>query len=173
MKRLLILTLLFFAFLTPNVGNETLESNNCFYPEMNKNITCEFDKEPEKCENDQIEKVESQGFNEFHMTATVYHPVPGQTDSTPLTTADGSKIDLNKLKSGKLKWIAMSRDMLERWGGDFDYGDKVKVISDNPKINGVYEIHDTMNKRFENRIDILTHKDGIYGKWNDIKVRKV
>lgn len=108
----------------------------------------------------------------YEVTATVYHPTKRQTDNSPLITADNSKIDLNKLKKGELNWIALSRDLLKRWGGDLDYGDVVKITG-NKSINGKYVIHDTMNDRYNNRIDILSHKNGIYGKWNNIKIKKV
>ena len=47
-----------------------------------------------------------------HVTLTYYQPVKGQCDSKPLITADGSKINLNHLKSGKIRWCAISRDLL-------------------------------------------------------------
>lgn len=47
-----------------------------------------------------------------HVTVTCYQPVKEQCDDNPLITADGSKIDLHKLKQGKIKWCAISRDLL-------------------------------------------------------------
>ena len=47
-----------------------------------------------------------------HVKVTCYQPVEAQCDSDPLTTADGSKIDLHKLKKGNVKWCAISRDLL-------------------------------------------------------------
>lgn len=38
-----------------------------------------------------------------HVTVTCYQPVESQCDSDPLITADGSKIDLKKLKNGEIK----------------------------------------------------------------------
>lgn len=97
----------------------------------------------------------------WEVTITVYHPVEGQCDSDPLITADMSKIDLKKLRSGQIRWIAVSRDLL----GDFKYGEKVYVESDDERVSGIYEIHDTMNKRFKNYIDILTLPGILKGKW--------
>ena len=54
------------------------------------------------------------------VTVTVYNPVMEQCDSTPLITADNSEIDLKKLKQGKLKWVAVSRDLLK--SGKSKYG---------------------------------------------------
>ena len=43
-----------------------------------------------------------------HVTVTCYQPVKSQWESKPLVTADGSIINLNHLKSGKIKWWAVS-----------------------------------------------------------------
>lgn len=104
------------------------------------------------------------------VTATVYNPVQGQTDNSPLATADGSKIDLKKLKKKRIKWIAVSRDLLK----DYEYGAKVKITcSEYPGINGTYEVHDTMNKRFENRIDILSAEKDSVGLYKEVKIETV
>lgn len=97
---------------------------------------------------------------------TLYQPVVGQCDSDPLITADGSKINLNSLNSGNLKWIAVSQDLIK--SKKVKYGDKVRVVSDDPTIDGIYYIHDTMNKKWRNRIDILispNRRDFGHGKW--------
>lgn len=46
------------------------------------------------------------------ITLTVYNPVESQCDDTPLVTANGTKIDLEKLKKGEIKYCAVSRDLL-------------------------------------------------------------
>lgn len=104
------------------------------------------------------------------VTATVYNPVEDQCDSDPLVTADNSNIDLLKLKKKQIRWIAVSQDLL----GEYKYGDQVHLLcKENPKINGVYIIHDCMNKRFRDRIDILTHVDnGTTGLWN-VTIKKI
>lgn len=104
------------------------------------------------------------------VTATVYNPVEGQTDDSPLATADGSKIDLKKLKKKRIKWIAVSRDLLK----DYEYGAKVKITcSKYPGINGTYEVHDTMNKRFNGRIDILSAEKDSIGLYKEVKIETV
>ena len=106
----------------------------------------------------------------YKVTATVYNPVSGQCDDSPLITADCSKIDLEQLRSGELKWVALSRDLLEY----FNYGDKIYIHSkSDPSINGIYEVHDTMNIRYTNYIDILKPVDQKYGKWNDVVIKKI
>lgn len=101
------------------------------------------------------------------VTATVYNPVESQCDSDPLITADNSKIDLDKLNSGQLKWIAISRDLREH----FKYGSKVRIkCKTDPSINGVYEVRDCMNPRFTSRIDILKPIGHTKGRWENIEI---
>ena len=89
----------------------------------------------------------------FHsnVIATVYHPVPEQTDDTPNVTADGTVIDVDT--ASDYKYIAVSRDLHKRWGGDFDFNDIVYVNSES--LKGFFIIKDIMNARFEKRIDFL------------------
>jgi len=106
----------------------------------------------------------------YKVTATVYNPVAGQCDNSPLITSDMSEIDLDELMSGNIKWVALSRDLLEH----FSYGDRIYVHSDSDSsINGIYEVHDTMNIRYTNCIDILKPVDQKYGKWNDVVIKKI
>jgi hypothetical protein len=85
-----------------------------------------------------------------HVTLTYYQPVVEQCNNDPLITADGSKINLHHLKHNKIKWCAISRDLL--W----------MFPKNQPKLIwiegfGVYEVRDVMNKRFHHRVDILIH----------------
>lgn len=103
------------------------------------------------------------------VTVTVYNPVMEQCDSTPLITADNSEIDLKKLKQGKLKWVAVSRDLLEN--GVVKYGGRVKLECNDPELRGIYYVHDTMNPRWEKRVDILAHQDiRTHGMQRDVKI---
>ena len=54
---------------------------------------------------------------EFDVTVTMYNPTRGQTDSTPNITADGTKINI--WKASDYRYVALSRDLLSRWGGPF------------------------------------------------------
>lgn len=85
-----------------------------------------------------------------HVKLTCYQPVKEQCDAMPLITSDGSKIDLKKLKHGKIKWCAISRDLLWLFPKD-----KPKMIHIDGY--GIYEVKDVMNKRFSHRVDILIH----------------
>ncbi len=85
-----------------------------------------------------------------HVTLTCYQPLESQCDNEPLITADGSKINLKKLKSGHIKWCAISKDLLYLFPKN-----RPKRVS--IEGFGVYEVRDVTNKRFKHRVDILVH----------------
>ena len=85
-----------------------------------------------------------------HVTLTYYQPVKAQCNSEPLITADGSKINLHHLKNNKIKWCAISRNLLYL----FPKNRPKRVYIEG---YGIYEVRDLMNKRFHHRIDILIH----------------
>ena len=85
-----------------------------------------------------------------HVTLTCYQPVKSQCNNQPLVTADGSKINLHHLKRGRIKWCAISRDLLYL----FPKNKPKRVYK---KKIGVYEVRDVTNKRFKHRVDILIH----------------
>ena len=89
----------------------------------------------------------------FDVTVTTYNPTRQQCDSTPNITADGTRI--NPKKATQYRYVALSRDLLSRWGGPFDYGDYI-IIEGTGKWDGVYQVRDTMNPKWTNRVDILT-----------------
>ena len=109
--------------------------------------------------------------NIYVVTGTVYNAVKAQCNSNPLVTADGSKIDKDRLNSGDLKWIAVSRDLLKK---GLSYGDRVIIRNiGNQDYEGVYEIHDTMSERFTSCIDFLVPDHIKTGKWTDIIIEKI
>jgi len=91
----------------------------------------------------------------YTVTATAYGAVVGQTDSRPFLTADNSRIPRHY--GSHTRWLALSRDLLTPWGGPFAFGDKVRVTGISPALDGVYTIHDTMNRRYRHRLDVLAH----------------
>ena len=100
-----------------------------------------------------------------HVTLTCYQPVKSQCDSEPLTTADGSKINLKHLKAEKIKWCAISRDLLYL----FPKGKPKKIYIEG---YGVYEVRDVMNKRHTHRVDILIHpKDSKRISIKNVKIK--
>ena len=104
-----------------------------------------------------------------NVTVTMYNPTPGQTDRTPNITADGTKI--NPRKASSYRYIALSRNLLKRWGGPFDYGDYV-VIEGAGIYSGVYQVKDTMSPRFTNRVDILRSRDSKHFKYTNVTLYK-
>jgi len=86
------------------------------------------------------------------VTVTMYHPIYPQTDKTPSITADGTRISINN--ASEHRFVALSRNLLKRWGGPFDYGDFILLRGTDGK-DGVYQVRDTMNRRYINHIDIL------------------
>ena len=108
----------------------------------------------------------------YTVTATAYQAVANQTDNEPFVTADNSRIKSHY--GSKKRWMALSRDLLKPWGGQFEYGDKVRVRGISPELDGVYTVHDTMNRRHRHCMDILTHaseKFDIFRK--GVKIQKV
>ena len=100
-----------------------------------------------------------------HVTLTYYQPVKAQCDNNPLVTSDGSKINLKHLKSNRIKWCAISRDLLYLFPKD-----KPKRV--HIEGYGIYEVHDIMNKRHTHRIDILIHpKDSKRVSIKGVKVK--
>ena len=100
-----------------------------------------------------LNEYETEGMN---VTVTMYQPVERQTDSTPNILADGTRIRTQD--ASNYKFIAVSRNLLKRWGGWLDYGDFILLKGTDGK-DGVYQVRDTMNKRYVNRIDILESID--------------
>ena len=92
------------------------------------------------------------GTLEIDVTVTMYNPSPEQTDSTPNQTADGTII--NPERASEYRYIALSRDLLRRWGGPFNYGDYV-MLKGTDGYDGIYQVRDTMAPKFINRVDIL------------------
>lgn len=118
-----------------------------------------------------IKNVESYNINRVEkITATMYNAMINQCDSDPLTTAGMYKI--NPERASEHKWIAMSRNLLSRWNGQFNYGDVVKISNAGHK-NGIYTIVDTMNKRFKDRIDFLETTGTKYYIYENITIEKI
>ncbi len=112
---------------------------------------------------------------------TVYHAVKGQTDDSPLLTADNSLIDTTRVN--ELRWVALSRDLLKRrytdpsgkkhvWSGKIKLGDTIwvdydknmlwKLSKGNVKkyekmkakyelVKGYWIVHDVMGSQYTKR----------------------
>ena len=115
---------------------------------------------------EQVAEIKIEGMD---VTVTMYHPTRNQTDSTPNILADGTRIRIHK--ASEYKYIAVSRNLLSRWGGWLDYGDFV-VLKGTDGKDGVYQVKDTMNARFVNRIDILESTGTKPYKFNNARILK-
>jgi len=118
------------------------------YKEFHKDSVRELNSENERLKAI-VEEFKLEGLD---VTVTMYHPVRSQTDSTPNILADGTRIRVHK--ASEYRFIAVSRNLLKQHGGFLEYGDFI-VLSGTGHKDGVYQVKDTMNKRFVNRVDIL------------------
>ena len=112
---------------------------------------------------------------EFHkygisVDVTKYQPTYQQTDSSPNITADGTKIRISK--ASDYKFVALSRNLLKRWGGPFDYGDFILLKGTDHK-DGVYQVRDTMNPKYVNYVDILESTHVKPYKYTDAQIYKM
>ena len=110
--------------------------------------------------------------NEFIVTGTMYSPTLAQCDATPNITADGTKINPNH--ASQYRYVALSRDLLERWGGPFQYGEYIAVEgTKRGKYDGIWQVRDTMNPKWLKRVDFLVTNGTQPFKYNEIKITKV
>ena len=103
----------------------------------------------------------------YKVTVTTYNPTREQCDNTPNITADGTTI--KPWRATDYRFVALSRDLISRWGGPFEYGDYI-VIEGTGKWDGIYQVRDTMNPKWTNRVDILTTNSKF--KYDDITMYK-
>ena len=106
----------------------------------------------------------------IEVNVTMYQPVYPQTDMTPNITADGTKIRISK--ASDYKYVALSRNLLKRWGGPFDYGDFIYIRGTKDK-DGVYNVRDTMNPKFVNYVDILESVSVKPYKYENVHIYKM
>ncbi len=104
------------------------------------------------------------------VNVTMYQPVYPQTDNTPDITADGTRIRINK--ASDYKFVALSRNLLKRWGGPFDYGDFILIKGTKTK-DGVYQVRDTMNPKYVNYVDILESINVKPYKYENVHIYKM
>jgi len=130
---------------------------------------------------DKIERLENENsvlqkeldhYNEYgiQVDVTMYQPNEIQCDDTPNITADGTKIRISK--ASEYKFVALSRNLLKRWGGPFDYGDFV-LLKGTDKKDGVYQVRDTMNPKWVNVVDILESEHVEPYKYTDAHIYKL
>ena len=131
--------------------------------------------------SDKIERLEAENtslrdelshFDKYGIVVdvTMYQPTHYQTDSDPDVTADGTKIRISK--ASEYKFVALSRNLLNRWGGPFDYGDFILIKGTDHK-DGVYQVRDTMNPKWVNVVDILESEHVEPYKYTDAHIFKL
>ena len=106
----------------------------------------------------------------IEVDVTMYQPVYPQTDKTPDITADGTRIRISK--ASNYKFVALSRNLLKRWGGPFDYGDFILLKGAGNK-DGVYQVRDTMNPKWVNVVDILESENVQPYKFTGVHIYKL
>ena len=135
------------------------------YKEFHRDSVRELNSENERLK----ELVDEFKLEGMEVTVTMYHPVSSQTDSTPNILADGPRIRVHK--ASEYRFIAVSRNLLKQHGGFVEYGDFI-VLKGTDGKDGVYQVKDTMNKRFVNRIDILESPGTKPYKFDSAKIVK-
>jgi len=161
-KRSRYVTVMFFIFLAGTFG---------------VSITSETSVDPLRKENRDLEVyvdslktvIEKIRMFETTVVATIYRPVVSQTDDTPHILADGTRID--PWNVSHKRYLAVSRDFLERWGGPFKFGDYI-IVEDAGEHSGIWEIKDTMHPRWTRRIDFLVNRGIGNVKYDSVTVRK-
>jgi uncharacterized cupin superfamily protein len=99
--------------------------------------------------------------------ATVYNAIPAQCNGDFGHTASMFRLNLNNVLSQRV--IAMERTYMQKLG--LRYGDVVYIEGTNG-YDGVWQIQDTMNKRFagQHKIDILVPNNIKYGSWDNVNL---
>ena len=100
------------------------------------------------------------------VTVTTYTISEGETDSTPLITASGYKLD--SINPKKQKVIAISRDLKRK----YKFGQKVRVKGAG-KLDGIYTVRDLMASRWRKKIDILINPEDKGTKLRRVKLYNI
>ena len=161
MKKLILCYTILVVLICATVSIRFIEKEKVIWSERLEELT-------ESANNLQLRLNEYESVG-IEVDVTMYHPVSRQTDSTPNILADGTQIRVSR--ASEYKFIAVSRNLLKRWGGWLDYGDFVLLKGTDHK-DGVYQVRDTMNPRFVNRIDILESVNVKPYKFVDAKIIK-
>jgi 3D (Asp-Asp-Asp) domain-containing protein len=111
-------------------------------------------------------QMEIRGIEPDIVTVTTYSPTIAQTDSTPLITASGFKINPNNPKKQRI--VAVSRDLKKK----YKFGKKIRITGIG-KLSGTYTIRDVMNKRYKKRVDILIGEDDTQTSFKNAKLYAV
>ena len=100
------------------------------------------------------------------VTVTTYRQSVKETDANPEITASGFKINLKTPEKHRI--LAVSRDLKKK----FKWGSKVRITNAG-RFNGIYHVHDVMNKRYKKRIDVLIGWKQKATKLNNVIINKI
>lgn len=143
-----IYSLMFMGLLSVETLYQYLQ-HNPYIPEQQKEIIIQ---DAEDFEEYQEKEMWREIANDAIIT--VYNAVPAQCNADCGTTASGFKLNLNNVASHKI--VAMERTFMKEFG--LKYGDVIKIEGTYKGAqDGVYQIQDTMNKRFagQHKVDVL------------------
>ena len=146
--------------------NNYCESHNV--PEPSKQAVLSIVNEiPTEKEEQKEEKQSDWVLADSKTIATVYNAVPAQCNGDFGHTASMFRLNLNDVLSQRV--IAMERTFMAKLG--LKYGDVVYIEGTNG-YDGVWQIQDTMNKRYagQHKIDILVPNNIRHGSWNNVKL---
>ena len=126
-----------------------------------------IDKEQEMRMYDEVRKSWDWQLAANDVHATVYNAEPKQCNADCGRTASMFRLNLNDVGSHRI--IAMERTFMTSLG--LNYGDIVRLEGVG-EYDGVWQIQDTMNKRFagQKKIDLLVPKSDGLNQWRNVKL---
>ena len=92
----------------------------------------------------------SEAVTKHRLRATKYYP-------TGRATASGAVPDYNKVNNGTIRWVALSRDLIDK--GYYKMNDTIFVESDNPRVVGFWVVKDKMGPSHRDAIDFLMTRE--------------
>lgn len=113
----------------------------------------------------------ARGYIVHDVIATMYEPLIHQTDSTPDILADGTRINIFSKKLRSLRFVALSRDMLKRWGGPYGFGDYI-IVEGTIEFDGIWQVRDSMAPRWIRRIDFLMPIGSPKFRYDNVKLTR-
>lgn len=98
------------------------------------------------------------------LSATQYHI--GQPSSI---TASGDRINPQKLSAGRIRWVALSHDLIKEYPFNTLLEVKCEIY---PELNGIWVVKDKMSQRLRNSIDFLMPRGKSRLGRTSVRVRK-
>lgn len=149
-----LLTMFFLSQNTVNAGyfsdNSHIDDNMGFLKNtLNKNTSVEDVQEPIFAPAPKTNTIKTASKINPVATLTVqasaYTSTPGQTDSTPFTTANGEHV----------YWGGVAANIIDANGRNIPFGTKIMI----PKLFGdqIFTVNDRMNRRYRNNVDLWFH----------------